>query len=420
MEKSLFRSEVHSSSGSGELLLRHPRMNWALALISSAVGIVFMWILLSMDYTRKTSVTGIIESTSAVVKVFSPQAGSAINLLVREGELVRKGQVLLYASSEKRDAAGNSMPEQLNKQAHRKIGNLRLELEDTMQLNDQEIATAKESLFAFERQRDSLQRQIQVQELRMHTASENVKTYEKLKASGFVSENQVSQQSVELMEQQMRYDAANKDLMALEGEIKRLQREQTSLAIKRNISKTQLEQNISSAESEVSQTAAEQSWSVVAPVDGFVSGIDISTGQSTASGTPLMAIITRDGNLQAKLFASGKNLGFLRENAAVTLRVDAFPYQKFGSIKGHIVSIADVPVFPNELTSNWQVLPKNIQQGEPLFPIIVKLDSDFILAYGHKERLRSGFQIQAQITQERRKIYEWLVEPLLISYNPPQ
>ena len=41
------------------------------------------------------------------------------------------------------------------------------------------------------------------------------------------------------------------------------------------------------------------------------------------------------------------------------------------------------------------------------------LDAQTIQAYGEARPLQVGMQLQADIMQERRKLYEWVLEPLL-------
>jgi membrane fusion protein len=50
--------------------------------------------------------------------------------------------------------------------------------------------------------------------------------------------------------------------------------------------------------------------------------------------------------------------------------------------------------------------------GEPVFAIQVRLRSATVLANGQPRPLQAGMRLQADILQERRKLYEWMLEPL--------
>lgn len=50
--------------------------------------------------------------------------------------------------------------------------------------------------------------------------------------------------------------------------------------------------------------------------------------------------------------------------------------------------------------------------NQSLYRVFVSLDHQDVLAYGNREPLRPGMQLEADIMGERRKLYEWLLEPL--------
>jgi len=51
-------------------------------------------------------------------------------------------------------------------------------------------------------------------------------------------------------------------------------------------------------------------------------------------------------------------------------------------------------------------------QGQSVYRIRADLAQDFVLAYGEKQPLMAGMQFEADIVQEKRRIFEWMVEPL--------
>ena len=50
--------------------------------------------------------------------------------------------------------------------------------------------------------------------------------------------------------------------------------------------------------------------------------------------------------------------------------------------------------------------------GEPVYAITVKLAAQTMTAYGEPRALQPGMRVDADILQETRKLYEWLLEPL--------
>ena len=131
--------------------------------------------------------------------------------------------------------------------------------------------------------------------------------------------------------------------------------------------------------------------------------------------TPAMAIATlvpADDRLQAQLYAPSNAIGFVQPGQSVVLRYQPFPYQKFGHSFGHIVAVSRTALSLNDL----QTLPlggNTLQAGEPLYRITVDLDRETVLAYGQEQRLQPGTQVDADVLQDRRKLIEWVFEPML-------
>lgn len=57
-------------------------------------------------------------------------------------------------------------------------------------------------------------------------------------------------------------------------------------------------------------------------------------------------------------------------------------------------------------------LRTNGENAEPYYRVLVALDQQAILAYGKREPLRPGMRLDADILGERRRLYEWILEPI--------
>ena len=52
-------------------------------------------------------------------------------------------------------------------------------------------------------------------------------------------------------------------------------------------------------------------------------------------------------------------------------------------------------------------------EGEPLYRIKAELASQSVSAYGRAQPLQAGMQVEADILLDRRRLIEWIFEPLL-------
>ena len=140
--------------------------------------------------------------------------------------------------------------------------------------------------------------------------------------------------------------------------------------------------------------------------------MQIHPGSNANTATPLVSLLPEGSKLEAQLFTPSRSIGFVRVGQRVLIRYQAFPYQKFGHYKGTVKSISMTAISPNELPPQLARLTSLTATGEPLYRITVALDAQAITAYGKPQQLHPGMQLESEIELERRKLYEWVLEPL--------
>ena len=114
---------------------------------------------------------------------------------------------------------------------------------------------------------------------------------------------------------------------------------------------------------------------LVSPTNGTVFNLIPSNKGYYASSGETLLLIVPDGDLEAKIFLSNQDVGFVRPNMNAEIRVDAFPFTQFGSIKGTLRSIGQESLPPDQLNSQSR------------FPAIVDLDKQFLLLNNKKYKL---------------------------------
>ena len=86
-----------------------------------------------------------------------------------------------------------------------------------------------------------------------------------------------------------------------------------------------------------------------------------------------------------------------------------------------VLDVSRKPFAPNELPPNLaSTILSNAQQNiqgfnsnEALYRIKVRLDKQSIAAYGQPQNLKPGMTLEADVLQDGRKIWEWVMEPVL-------
>jgi membrane fusion protein len=91
------------------------------------------------------------------------------------------------------------------------------------------------------------------------------------------------------------------------------------------------------------------------------------------------------------------------------LRLDAFPYQKYGQLSGKVVSVSNAAVSTADLQS---YVPRADIAGEGVFAITVSLPDQKMGDPAERLQLQSGMRVEADLLHETRRLYEWILEPI--------
>ncbi|MBO8206672.1 HlyD family efflux transporter periplasmic adaptor subunit [Prochlorococcus marinus XMU1406] len=121
------------------------------------------------------------------------------------------------------------------------------------------------------------------------------------------------------------------------------------------------------------------------PINGTVFNLIPSNIDYFVTGGETILLIIPEGDLEAKIFLTNKDIGYVKPNMNAEIRVDAFPYTQFGSIKGVLHSVGA------------EALPVDQQNSQPRFPALVKLDEQDIELNGNKYELKSGQSISVNL-----------------------
>ena len=122
-----------------------------------------------------------------------------------------------------------------------------------------------------------------------------------------------------------------------------------------------------------------------ANVSGKVFNLAKGPGQLVAAGEELLQVVPDDKDI-AKLTIPDMNVGFLTPGMSVQLRLDAYSYSDFGSLKGRLVDVG-TNLLP----------PDRFSPRASYFPGKVKLLSQSIKISGKHIPLRSGMGVTALV-----------------------
>ena len=150
-----------------------------------------------------------------------------------------------------------------------------------------------------------------------------------------------------------------------------------------------------------------------APQDGVVKDLATHTIGTVASpGTILMTLVPKDENLRAEVWVKNDDIGFVRESQPVKVKLAAFTFQKYGMLEGSVAHVsADAAEQGSTATSSAPATPKPPTE-QLAYRALVDLRSQTLDADGVRYRLQPGMQVSAEIHLGTRTVLEYILSPV--------
>jgi membrane fusion protein len=144
----------------------------------------------------------------------------------------------------------------------------------------------------------------------------------------------------------------------------------------------------------------------VAPTTGRIAALPVSDGQAVAAGGIVAVIIPSGSEIEAELLAPSRAIGFVQPGQQVELSLQAFPYQRFGTVRGTVRTVSTTVLAPADVGF------AGLDIKEPVFRIRVALSRDQMEAYGQSVPMQPGMLVSAEIVFEHRSLLRWLFDPI--------
>lgn len=384
-----------------------------LAIIAVVVVIVVFIFLLFGTYTQRINVSGQLVLDTGLVKVYTPQSGIVLHKYVTEGEYVKQGAPLFMISSERQSSTQGNTQAAISRLVELRRTFLINEIANTKSLHSNDRKALMEKIRGLQSEQVIINAQIDAQKKRIALAQENLIRYKTLLMPGYISKEQFEEKQTNLLDQMSRLRGLERDKTNTKLDLDARQSELVSLPMKQQNNIAQIKLALTTTEQELNENEAKRRLIISAPHTGMVTTVNAELGQTVTVSKPLVGIIPENSILQARLYVPSKAIGFIKPGNTVLLRFQAYPYQKFGHAKG-IVKYISKAAFPvNELTNAISMTTNTaLTNNESVYIITVDLAKQNMIAYGKPQTLQAGMLLDADILQETRKLYEWMLSPL--------
>lgn len=409
----LFREEALASQRTqllGQIVLT-PRIStlW-LSLVAALLALAVVAFLLLGSHTRRVTVSGQLLPAAGLIRVHTPQVGVVLEKKVADGQRVKKGDVLYVLSSDRQGAGARELQADIARQVGERKSSLELEIQRSQRLQADELVSLQRRADTLGGESQAIAAQIEQQKTRLQFAEDTRRRYQGLADQDFIAREELLQKEIDLTEQRSRLRGLERDALGVQRELAQVHQELGSARLRNANQVALLEREVSSTDQQLTEVESRRRVLITAPEAGQATLVTAEVGQMIDVNQPLVTLVPEASELQARLYAPSSSIGFVQPGDVVLLRYQAFPYQKFGQHQGVVDTVSTSAVSATELTG----LPPSagLPVGEPVFAIQVRLRSGSVLANGQERPLQSGMQLEADILQERRKIYEWMLEPL--------
>lgn len=411
MTQELFRREALEAKRRGWLggiSLAQPLRLWMLTLGAALAATVVALFLTLGTYTRRSTVTGQLVPTMGLATVMAPATGVVSRLEVSEGGRVSEGQTLAVVTVPRATVSDGDTLAALEQRLERRRSGL-----VDGQAAQQELLAAQEygfraQLAVAQRELAQIEAEIGTRREQIRIAEETLQRLRQLEDERYVSLLQIKQQESSALSWQGEMQALQRQAIATRRSIAQLHQALRELPGQAKATDAGLARDLALLEQEQLETQARGALTVNAPVAGAVSAQLVKPGQAVQAGQALLSLLPGDAGLEAELLVPSRAIGFIEPGDRVLLRYQAYPYQKFGHHAGSVARISRSALNPGELGA----LVGNAQAGEPLYRVTVALAKQTVTAYGNDEPLKPGMLVDADILGERRRLIEWIFEPL--------
>jgi hemolysin D len=254
----------------------------------------------------------------------------------------------------------------------------------------------------------SAEAQAQVQKLQqsLPLLEQQVRANEALAAKGYVSKLRVVEMRRQLI-------AETQDLAAARAAVGRLaqqSRSTSSSTVKtREEARGQILQELVKAEDdtrarreELAKVTLRSSFRELrAPVSGTVSQLSVHTEGGVVEGAkPLLSIVPENARLEVEVAIQNGDVGFVKTGMPVNVKLQAFPYTRYGTIPGKVIAISPEAVV--------------VKEGQPpVFKARVSLSRAYIAVDGARVPLRPGMNASADLVTGRRSLLSYLISPIV-------
>jgi len=140
---------------------------------------------------------------------------------------------------------------------------------------------------------------------------------------------------------------------------------------------------------------------ITSPVDGYVGKLLVHTvGGVVTPAEKLISIIPKDAPLIIKATVLNQDIGFVKKQMGVAVKIDTFNFQKYGLLDANVTHISDDSIEDEKLG--------------PVYEIYIQPKRNYLLSKsGERYDIHSGMSVTSELKVGKRRVIEFFIYPLI-------
>ncbi|MBC3947975.1 HlyD family efflux transporter periplasmic adaptor subunit [Erwinia persicina] len=410
MNNDLFRQEALEAKKTkvlGSVALYCPPFRWLIITLVCALVAVLITFCIFGSYTKRETAKGVLVPENGMMTITAMTAGTVITLPAHEGDRLEKSAQVASISSEISTRFGQTR-EAIARQLDLQQEGLKQQLSNLEQLNAETLKSLQEKASLLQQQSVELDTIYRQRTEQIGLAKKQLDKARAMRAEGYASNTEVEKQQNDMLDASVRLQDVARQRIDVRQQLSQARQQLREQPITYSQQKNDIKQKLSEIAQSMMENESRRSVDLRTPERGTVSAVLVKQGQIVSAGQTLAIILPDNAHLQARIMLSSRAVGFIRPGQRVVLRYQSFPWQTFGQQYGTVKDISTSALSPQEIST----ITGDSQVQEPMYQVKVAVDHQAVQAYGKEVSLRAGSGLEADFIVDKRRIYQWVLEPL--------
>jgi len=407
-QQSLFRETAVAAAGYrlfGEVSIVVPPSAGFAALFGTAIVMVLVMAVSVVEVPQRSRAVGVLMPKGGLVDVVATDSGRVREVLVKAGDVVAPGELLLTVAGGDASIQSRSLPAMTLRSLQKELALREEAYQRNLAMSSDRMNLLEQALLATEQQQDLGLTRLQAYQQALNVRARQLARWQVLLDDGHVSPDTLDAQQAGLLGAQAEVAENSQRAVVLAQEKRALAQSKRALQDQMALNEVEYRLDAERIRRDIAITAHEISGDYRVSDRRLVAHVLVHPGMAVNRGQVLAKLRRPAGHLEALLYVSTASARLMRRGQTVEIRLDAYPEQVFGTFSATVASISGVALLPREIKVPLQV-------AGPVFEIRAELNDVVVESAGKEWPLQPGISFRADIIQQRLKLYEWLLRSL--------